>query len=395
MQLICSTYRNYLYYLSLASIFIIILGISNFQHKTLLAFSPWLFILLHKSYSEKLWITIKNDKEICIASALLSIHIIISSHVNHSGTQNYLTALAILIWLPIKACIDANIEYDFKKTYIKLYATFLLAQTTILSTLIWHKFLIGIDRPLGVGHNVISGPLICILAISSFEMALKFAWIQKNALIKNISAGIAVIFLLGSTITNSRTALLCAAAGILFIITRHSPQIKKVNLFIALTATAAVLLFNENRIYEAFIDIQNYKNGWLYTSIGGRLEALAWASDNITKNLFFGISIENITAEFNSRYGSRHIAVEYLPHLHNDFLQLSMAFGFPAAILFGFLLYAIYKKKWATSTGFIVICLFVVSMFDSLTYNTEALVAFFAVIAVNLALQCDSKVRSA
>lgn len=386
MRHICLIYKNYLYYFSLASTFIIILGISNFQHKALLFFSPWFLVFLNKSYIENLWRTTKDDQLLKIVSIAISLHILVSSYLNNSAVENHLIALVFISWLPIKAFTEVEIKHDAQRTYIKLYSILLLAKLLIFSTLVWHKFIIGIDRPLGIGHNVVSGPLICIFSITSFEIACRFHQVQKSNFVKKIYAGISIIFIFGSTITSSRTAFLCAIAGIVFVIIRYSPRINKRWLFASLITISGVFIFSGNRIQEVFTDIQNYKNGNLYTSLGGRLEAINWAVENIPENIFFGISTENVAANFNSRYKNQQLAAEYLPHLHNDFLQLGMAFGLPSAILFFLFIYTLYKKNYPASMRYIIFCLMTVSMFDSLIYNTEALVAFFGIIGINLAL---------
>lgn len=80
-----------------------------------------------------------------------------------------------------------------------------------------------------------------------------------------------------------------------------------------------------------------------------------------------------------------------MPHLHNDILQLSMAYGLGAAILFLYCIFTYYKENPTTSKKYIIFCLLAVSMFDSLTYNAEALIAFMAILAINLTLQGREK----
>jgi O-antigen ligase len=385
----------------MAPIFLSILSISTFQYKAILTISVWIPILFHKAHTQALISLAKTHKQILFTTLILSFYITIVSAINKFQINNYLVATSLLAWIPTTALLMAAQKKNTGKVLFLLYLMLIAAQVLILFTLWWQRYGIGIQRPLGIGHNVISGPLICVLALITYDLGQK---LELSSKVKNNLQWlkwISVIFISGSIVTNSRTAILCAAISIFYIIKKEQQKTKLHPLATIISFIILTSFLLRDRATDMISDIKEYARGNLYSSIGSRLEAYIWSYRNIEDHLLHGRSIEGITKSYNSRYAGEAKFVEFMPHLHNDFLQLTAAFGLSSAVIFYLLFVMLYRRHQSSSQGYlkvdksqiknsgsvIIICIFLTSLFDSLTFNIESLLAFMVVIGISLSVQ--------
>lgn len=399
-QRLREAHARYTLYALLTPIFLSALAISNFPYKLQLIASFWFVLLIKFSHLSNFLRLLKSELLLATTTILLSFYIALASYLQESGTNNFLTAGAFLVWIPVLAIVASECQQNKERALIGIFGVMLTATVIIASALAWQRYVIGSARPLGLGHNVISGPLVCILSVACHEIARTSTTISK---IDTKLPFIKISFTLlvaSSLTTDSRTGLLCAILCIFFIISNKKVDIYKNKLIFSATALA-IMLFYHDRFFNVFADIHGYMNGDLYSSIGSRFEAYVWSYKTLGEHLVFGKSLEGVTEIFNSRYDNNLKPVEFMPHLHNDFLQLTAAFGLPAAILFGLLLLLFYRRSnrvrqhdmasteypvFKNGLQVILLCLLTVSCFDSLTYNTESLLAFTVIIGVSLAI---------
>ena len=304
-----------------------------------------------------------------------------------------------ILWFPVAAITLSLLRSDEQPNTQTIAKVLCGAISLILFALFFQKYGINLDRPYGMGHNVLTGPLLCILGAAAYIYQKKSASIidKKQPTIW------ALIFLfaafVGAFLTGSRTAILCIFAIILIVPWQKTKLSKSRFLLLFLSTFLVSLFFIRNRISEAFNDVHLLlQSGFAYSSIGSRFEAFNWGWNNISNSWLFGYSAETLSTLFNSRYRKGEKIVELLPHLHNDFLQLTIAYGAVSSILFTAMLLYLFKFSAVDSPPqtsindhkttllikrglrYMLYCIIIASCFDSITYNTEV----FAVIQATL-----------
>lgn len=394
-------YAYYLLYALLAPVFLSFLAISNFQHKPLLIAGLWIAILLDKNYIKVLFCLLENQRAMVLAAVSLSTYVSCVSYILEAEVNNFLVAGALIAWIPACAIAASEFQRHKERTLVGLYLTCLLAALMIATLLAWQRYLIGAERPLGIGHNVISGPLICALSILCNELASRSTTLStintKIPFIRLTSALLAV----SSLITDSRTALLCAVISVFYIMSNNIKNLTT-NKALSLAAVATLIAAYHEKFVNALSDITGYLSGNLNSSIGGRFEAYAWSFKHFDEHIWIGKTLEGVKTLFNSRYDDTLKSIEFMPHLHNDFLQLTAAFGLPTALMFGIFLGLLYFKSGQGKKNIsiakrqsvlftdglqpTILCIIIVSWFDSLTYNTESLLAFMIIVGISLAV---------
>lgn len=170
-------------------------------------------------------------------------------------------------------------------------------------------------------------PLITLIGMMSF---LEVLLGNKTYLEKYLHAINAVVIYCVMLLSQARCGL-STFLGIWIVIFIHHSKIKKKYICILslFTAFAVFYVFAMGRGVEAISDIQAYQNGDTETSLGRRFVIWNIALHAFMEHPFLGwgenYMKEIFSMETISQYVSPH--VENLPHMHNEFLEMTIHFG--------------------------------------------------------------------
>lgn len=170
-------------------------------------------------------------------------------------------------------------------------------------------------------------PLITLVGIMSF---LEVFWGNKTSLEKYLHAINAVLIYCIMLLSQARCGL-STFLSIWVVIFMHRSEIenKYIGVLSVLTVFAVYYVFAMGRGAEAISDIQAYQWGDSETSLGRRFVIWKIALHAFMEHPFLGwgenYMKEILSMENMSQYISPHVAS--LPHLHNEFLEMTIHFG--------------------------------------------------------------------
>ena len=391
-------------YLLCAVIFFLTIATSNSSLKIYAATLPWIMVAFQKKSILALFELSKKLLHLTYISISLCIWLVISSFINSGSLRDYTLAATVVIWLPISALTLATIRSD-EKFLTLCIATTLSAATALISCMIlWQKYLIGIDRPFGTNHNVLIGPTLCIIGITAYVYLRNRSLILQGKTKTFLYWILFILVILSTLSTDSRTALIFIFSAALIALHRKNNIPEHLRILAIFSLVGVGLIIYKNRMLEAANDLMLMKSGNPYSSIGSRFEAYQWGFENLNKSGIFGYSSDGIKKLFNSRYHDSGKIVEFMPHLHNDFLQMALGYGFISSFLYAGMIYFIssgcshitsktdcHQIKINSLIDFSLkltaCCLLISSLFDSISYNTEVFAASQTAIAVIFALR--------
>ncbi len=395
-----------------ASLFFLTVGASNSRYKIQAVILPWILLAADSSARSAAKELLQRLKTFSILSFSFATWLFLSSLINAGTIKDYTLMVTAVLWFPVASITLSLLRYRRVPSTRAVAMTLCSAISLILFALFFQKYRINLDRPYGMGHNVLTGPILCILGTAAYIYQKRFALLINQKYPAILGLIFLSLALLGAFLTGSRTAILCIFAIILIVPWRRK-KLSKSGLILFSSAVLASLFFIRNRISEAFNDVHLLlQSGFAYSSIGSRFEAFSWGWNNIPHSWLFGYSAEALSTLFNSRYRKGEKIVELLPHLHNDFLQLTVAYGVASSVLFTVMLLYLFRVSGVYSPPqthvddhkntllikrglrYMLYCIIIASCFDSITYNTEVFAVIQATLGVLIGLMmCTAGAR--
>jgi O-antigen ligase len=331
------------------SICLLALGWEDFQSSRFLTLLPWLMLLsLGRSGGLGLLAVMRSNKLAVYATIALSAWIAVSELAHGFTRTGTRQLLHFLVWIPVAAAVYAIATKEHAWIF-KLANALLLVVVLVTGALLWQRFFLGIPRPPGLGHNVLTGTLI-------------------------ILAGCVIVNLLAVSPNNLRTRWLIffCVALCLFAVTINAARAPLVVTFVAALTTSLVIglrprlswlvasiglatvwiALYADRMLEIQRDWIRYLAGHSVTSLGVRLDAWRWIYENFDQHPFFGWSVSGVQSSFVALIEARSPEIPSIyryEHLHNDYLQLLGAYGLPALLFYAVFWVAVCQPSFAAA----------------------------------------------
>lgn len=300
---------------------------AEWTHATVML--PWLITLACQDTRANCFQILRMNKQLTLTSVLLTVLILLGCQ-SHMCTSFGLEAASIpVLWIPI-ATLFRSIEWKYHRIAI---AAVLSAATACISlVVIWQFAGEHEPRPKGLSHNVLTAPML--LAMLCLIGALISQ--QKKQIPKTIFLTIAIFGISASILTHSKTGLLTfLAATSIHLITRPAERKKTLATTAPLITVWALSL--TDMLANVLTDYVGYGNGQYKSSLAERTDAIRWAGIHILDNPLLGKGPIQLTDEFSQRWqewGRNKNAVLPMLHLHNDYLQMSIAYGVLTSMCF-------------------------------------------------------------
>jgi O-antigen ligase len=400
-------------YFALATIALCALGWQDIPSQKSLAILPWLALAFFGQAGLASLRSIATHYRVATASTIvLALAIFINSALhgfNQTGMRHWFACIA---WLPLAslALIAQRSQIQARSAMLAAFALGLLLAAAVM---IVQRAVLHHERPVGINHNVLSGTLalinLCVVfalayapkgtavVLSATQPARTNAWVA--------SAVIAAIFVV--VLSAARSPLLAFSVASLVLIALLGHHLRFTAVLIILLSALLIAALGYTRFVEITREIATYVTGDHATSVGGRLDAWRWFSESGFDRAVIGQSpdvVKDSLATRANRWGLNGRPVIEMWHLHNDFLQMTAAYGVLAALSFfavlgGFVGTALARvvalrnrprsRSLVTPCALIaaVIMAFVAGLTDSMSYWPVSWVAWSTAIAVLLAMQ--------
>jgi O-antigen ligase len=321
---------------------------STWDHAMLLL--PWAFVLADRELRSISLQIIQTQRALTATSGALALLIAASCHFN-AGNSQYLDAtLPPILWIPVSAYCILDSRRKLYRVYFLLYA----AVSTMAATIIWQLLVEGATRPRGLSFNVLTGPMmlamICLLgAIKSNQNIAS----QKNRDNYNFIC-ISVLGLAGAMCSQSRTSLISfVCASFVFLYFSHRNNARTGVILATIIFFWTLTQFNHFTLGKK--QLSDVESGKYVSSIGERRDGLIWGKQHIFDNPWIGIGTSQVQEGFNHRgyeWKRENPDHRFIPHLHNDYLQIALSNGVPSLVCYAFMWLLLGRKsinKSATS----------------------------------------------
>jgi O-antigen ligase len=381
-------------------------GAENIKSHKVLALLPWLFLLVFRSEgSAALQLVAKHYRGAVIASVALSLAIVASETVHGFTSLGIRHAMVAVAWIPLAALVALILRQ--RAAAPREFAIAIAAALAInVITLVVQRFVIGQERPLGLGHNVIGGSLAWMGVCTVYVLLKGFAQPDGTSSDRLLLGTSIVLALSAVILSGARTPLLavCISLTILVVAMRK----RGARFVVAGVAAIVTILFaiGNARLSEFAVEATAYLAGDHLSSVGGRLDAWRWFSETWSQSPWFGISSDGVRIALANRGDTWLVPQEKLvvmTHLHNDVIQIISAYGFVTvtafiAMLISFFAHAYSRIRsgasrqrsmafYANGGVLIVTLLFAFAgLTDSLTYWSSSWMAWSAYMAIVIGL---------
>lgn len=315
----------------LANIFLILLALDKIPWIKWLAILPWITAILVKGGIKQIASTAKENKTLLLLSLAISIFIYTGCWQYHCYRQEKMSYLIPLVWIPITSIVKNNLPTLKNSGFsLHLFLIFLLAILTTSCTLLWQHFVANNPRPPAFSFNVLISPMLMGMTCILFMIKSRWPSSEQHAgRLHYISVAALIFATAGSMITFSKTGLLIFAVAVAIKLAT-TPSKRKILLWASLPIVTIWAFFLSDALNGVRVDIAKYEEGAHRTSTGERLDAIKWATENALSVPLQGIGKDALNVKFNQRWRDWNLNesdVSPMPHLHNDYLQIAIAYG--------------------------------------------------------------------
>jgi len=366
---------------------------------------PWALVLMLSDARRCLIEVLCEFGGLVAVSALFSLFVFAGCGLHECLRREVEGVVIPLLWVPVAALVRWMRRCVGEAALISSLF-FILSSVVLVSSgwLIWQGVYEGQDRPSGFSRNVLISPsmfaMVCLLGVlkdGARGDGGTQIWVRR------LFPWVAVVAVLGAMATHAKVGLLVFLVGVIarLILLPHS---RRMTLWVSGPVVAAWLWVLLPRLHVVTVDVGLYQDGGRRTSFGERLDAIRWAFEHIWDHPFFGRGSVQVARDFNNRWiewGVEKADVTPMLHLHNDYLQMTLAYGFPAAIFF--VAFWCGLVAWGKSLGggsirgaglvrerawlIVMFCIFMSSfMVDSFTYWSSTWGMTMAAVGVGLGL---------
>lgn len=317
--------------LLLINIFLLMLALNGIPWIKWLAILPWLITTLSKGGMRQIISTINDHRIAFLLSLLISIFIYTGCWQYHCDRQERMSYLIPLLWVPIASAVKSNLRLSEPKGFgLHLFFVIFLAISIVSCALFWQHFIENHPRPPAFSSNVLIAPML--MGMTCVLFMLKSTWPsngQHSRTLRNFSVAALLFATAGSMMTFSKTGLLVFAVAVAIRMVTV-PSTRKVLFWASLPLIMLWTIFISDTLNVVRTDIAKYEEGSRRTSLGERLDAITWGTENVRSVPLQGIGREELRFKFNERWrdwGLKESDVTPMPHLHNDYLQIAIAYG--------------------------------------------------------------------
>ncbi|MGL4574892.1 MAG: O-antigen ligase family protein [Burkholderiaceae bacterium] len=331
------------------SICLLALGWEDFQSSRFLTLLPWLMLLgLGRSGRLGLLDVIRSNKLAVYATIALSAWIAVSELTHGFSRAGVRQLLHFLVWIPVAAAVYAIATRE-RAWIFKLAHVLLLVICVVFGTIVWQRFFLGIPRPPGLGHNVLTGTLVALTGCVATNLLLASPH-SKGTLWLVFSC--VALCLAAVTINAARAPLVVIVVAALFtaVVFGVKPRLGWIAASAGL-ATIWIALYAD-RLLEIQRDWVKYLSGHSHTSLGVRLDAWRWIYNNFDQHPLLGWSVGGVQSSFVALIQARSPEIPSIypyEHLHSDYLQLLGAYGLPALLLYLIFWFAVSRPSFTSA----------------------------------------------
>jgi O-antigen ligase len=323
------------------SICLLALGWEGFQSARVLALLPW-FMLLSLGRSGRLGLLeVARSNKLAIYTTIALSAWIAASELTHGFSRAGIRQLLhFLVWIPVAAAVYTIAITD--RTWIfKLASALLLVISVVAGILFWQRFFLGMPRPSGLGHNVLTAALVVLAGCVTVNLLTVLpGGLAKRWLIFLCIA----LCLFAVTINAARAPLAVVILAALFTVAVFGIKPKLTWIVGSTGLTLVWIVLYAERLLEFQRDWAKYLSGQSHTSLGVRLDTWRWMYDNFDQYPLLGWSVSGVQNSFVALIQARNPTIPSIypyEHLHNDYLQLLGAYGLPALLFYVIFLVAV------------------------------------------------------
>lgn len=344
------------------------------------ALVPWIWTLCWTPARLALKRLVLNQACLVATSVGLSSMVLLGCIVRQSSPAELQIVPAPLVWMPVAAILITTHNHTDtwgRKAACTLLALAITITAAVICIQLW---LMKVPRPQGVFYGVLNGPDLLMMA------ALLLAMTDSSDLKR--WRWYALIALMGAVSSMARTPLIAFVTATLIVAFWDTRHLKR-TLLLCTPIAIGWGIFLKQRFLTLQTDMTTYQSGQYSSSAGDRVDALRWAKEHIFDNVLFGMGPNDLQRAFNARWvewNRLEESITRIVHLHNDYIQIPIAYGIPAFFLF-LLFWVFLSAKTTTSGGtkrssaFILATVGVfatTSLTDSYSYWTEGWSFIFA-----------------
>jgi O-antigen ligase len=393
-------------------------GWQNYPSQKSIALLPWVLLVLYGTSGLTSLREIASRYKLATVATVVLAAIILANDALHGFTKTGLRHFtASIVWLPIAALTLTLLRKDHQNVGRLMWA-FSFALAIAVSTSVVQLVLLQQDRPTGLNHNVHSGTiaLVNLCAIVALCFCTTVSTLNKRDAATSVRiclvafATICAIFIL--VLSGARSPLVAVAFTTVFLVALLRQHLRFAGMLSVVIISGLLIVLGYERSLDIAREITAYIAGDHATSLGGRLDAWRWFSEQGLSAPWLGQSPESVTTSLSlrgERWGLGDKNLIEMEHLHNDLLQVTASYGIVAAsafvcIIVGFgssALKAILADRGRAALPTLAIplcivsavCLVAITGFtDSLTYWSVSWIAWTSAIALMLALQSHNAI---
>jgi O-antigen ligase len=291
---------------------------------------PWALVLSSPELRTEVLTVARTYAALTMASVLLTLLISIGCLSLGCSRYQFDAALVPILWLAVAAFTRSSARNSHRILFITVASAVLAVSGNVL----WQFFIEERARPRGLSFNVLTSPmLLAMLCLLNGMVALAEQWRKPHV------AGATVLLgglgVLACICTRSKTGLLTFVVGTIAYMLFSTKRLR--TLALAAPIIAIWLAMLTPAFQQILVDASDYQNGSHVSSAGDRTDGIRWGTEHMLDMPWLGMGDVEVQRRFNLRgheWKRPQPDLPFIEHLHNDYLQIAVAYGIPALLCF-------------------------------------------------------------